>query len=68
MSVAVQDACDELLAAPMHGGVDSLYVGAAAAVFFYEVWRRREAVVASCGNPSSGPPDQAQEQRPVGER
>ncbi|MBL9128190.1 MAG: RNA methyltransferase [Verrucomicrobiales bacterium] len=37
----VRDACDECVAVPMHSGVDSLNVGAAGAVFFYEVWRQR---------------------------
>ncbi len=41
LSEAVREACDELVAVPMHAGVDSLNVGAAAAVFFYEVWRQR---------------------------
>ena len=43
LSPAVRDACDECLAVPMQSGVDSLNVGAAAAVFFYEVWRQRGA-------------------------
>jgi len=34
-------ACDEAVAIPMAPGVDSLNVGAAAAVFFYEVARQR---------------------------
>lgn len=41
LSPAVQLACDERVAVPMQGGVDSLNVGAAAAVFLYEVWRQR---------------------------
>ncbi len=43
LSEAVRDACDELAVVPMHGGVDSLNVGAAAAVFFYEIWRQRRS-------------------------
>jgi tRNA G18 (ribose-2'-O)-methylase SpoU len=42
LSAAVRQACDECVAVPMQGGVDSLNVGAAAAVFFYEVWRQRQ--------------------------
>lgn len=42
LSPAVREACDELAAVPMQAGVDSLNVGAAAAVFFYEVWRQRQ--------------------------
>jgi tRNA G18 (ribose-2'-O)-methylase SpoU len=38
---AVLEACDEAVSVPMQGGVDSLNVAAAAAVFFYEVWRQR---------------------------
>ncbi len=41
LSPAIREACDELVAVPMQAGVDSLNVGAAAAVFFYEVWRQR---------------------------
>jgi tRNA G18 (ribose-2'-O)-methylase SpoU len=41
LSAAVREACDECVAVPMQAGVDSLNVGAAAAVFFYEVWRQR---------------------------
>lgn len=37
----VREACDEWVAVPMQSGVDSLNVGAAGAVFFYEVWRQR---------------------------
>lgn len=44
LSAAVREVCDELVAVPMQRGVDSLNVGAAAAVFFYEVWRQRAAV------------------------
>ncbi len=41
ISGAVKAACDMRVAVPMARGVDSLNVGAAAAVFFYEVWRQR---------------------------
>lgn len=41
ISQAVLDVCDECIAIPMHGDVDSLNVGSAAAVFFYEVNRQR---------------------------
>jgi tRNA G18 (ribose-2'-O)-methylase SpoU len=41
ISQAVLDACDESVAIPMANGVDSLNVGAAAAVFLYEVNRQR---------------------------
>jgi TrmH family RNA methyltransferase len=34
-------ACDEALAIPMKGGVDSLNVGSAAAAFLYEASRQR---------------------------
>jgi tRNA G18 (ribose-2'-O)-methylase SpoU len=34
-------ACDEAVAVPMANGVDSLNVGAAAAVFLYEANRQR---------------------------
>jgi tRNA G18 (ribose-2'-O)-methylase SpoU len=37
----VLEACDEWVSVPMQAGVDSLNVGAAGAVFFYEVWRQR---------------------------
>lgn len=37
----IRDACDLCVAVPMHHGVDSLNVAAAAAVFLYEVWRQR---------------------------
>ena len=42
LSEPVRDACDECVAVPMQAGVDSLNVGAAGAVFFYEVWRQRQ--------------------------
>ena len=42
ISPAVLAACDEAVAIPMPEKVDSLNVGAAAAVFFYEVQRQRE--------------------------
>ena len=38
---AVLEACDEKVAVPMQSGVDSLNVGNASAVFFYEAWRQR---------------------------
>lgn len=41
ISVEVLNACDEAVAIPMNRGVDSLNVGAAAAVFFYEAARQR---------------------------
>ena len=41
ISAGVLAACDEHVAIPMHAGVDSLNVGAAAAVFLYEAARQR---------------------------
>jgi 23S rRNA (guanosine2251-2'-O)-methyltransferase len=41
ISKAVLEACDETVAIPMANDVDSLNVGAAAAVFLYEVNRQR---------------------------
>ncbi len=41
ISKAVLEACDECVAIPMANGVDSLNVGAAAAVFLYEANRQR---------------------------
>ncbi|HUA67571.1 MAG TPA: RNA methyltransferase [Candidatus Saccharimonadales bacterium] len=41
ISPAVLEACDEAVAIPMPSTVDSLNVGAAAAVFLYEVTRQR---------------------------
>jgi tRNA G18 (ribose-2'-O)-methylase SpoU len=41
LSPAVLAACDEAVAVPMANGVDSLNVGAAAAVFLYEAARQR---------------------------
>jgi tRNA G18 (ribose-2'-O)-methylase SpoU len=43
ISAAVLEACDEAVAIPMPPNVDSLNVGAAAAVFLYEVNRQRNA-------------------------
>jgi len=43
ISPAVLAACDEAVAIPMPPKVDSLNVGAAAAVFLYEVNRQRKA-------------------------
>ncbi len=42
--------CDEAVAIPMHGGVDSLNVGSAAAVFLYEAMRQRGGPIAGFGN------------------
>jgi tRNA G18 (ribose-2'-O)-methylase SpoU len=42
ISPAVLEACDEAVAIPMPPNVDSLNVGAAAAVFLYEVNRQRQ--------------------------
>jgi tRNA G18 (ribose-2'-O)-methylase SpoU len=44
LSPAVLAACDEAVAVPMAAGVDSLNVGAAAAVFLYEAARQRKSV------------------------
>ncbi len=41
ISKSVLEACDEAVAIPMANDVDSLNVGAAAAVFLYEVNRQR---------------------------
>ena len=41
LSEEVLNACDETVAIPMASGVDSLNVGNAAAVFFYEANRQR---------------------------
>jgi tRNA G18 (ribose-2'-O)-methylase SpoU len=43
ISPPVLAVCDEAVAIPMHGGVDSLNVGSAAAVFLYEVNRQRSS-------------------------
>lgn len=48
LTAEVREACDEWVAVPMQSGVDSLNVGAAGAVFFYEVWRQRR--LGSVGN------------------
>ena len=42
ISASVLEACDEAVAIPMPPTVDSLNVGAAAAVFLYEVNRQRK--------------------------
>ena len=42
ISSAVLESCDEAVAIPMRENVDSLNVGAAAAVFLYEAQRQRE--------------------------
>ena len=44
ISPAALEACDEAVAIPMPPAVDSLNVGAAAAVFLYEVARQRKKV------------------------
>ena len=41
ISPAILAACDEAIAVPMHGDVDSLNVASASAVFLYEVVRQR---------------------------
>jgi tRNA G18 (ribose-2'-O)-methylase SpoU len=41
LSPEILAACDEALAIPMHSNVDSLNVGSASAVFFYEATRQR---------------------------
>lgn len=47
LSPEVREACDDRVVVPMQSGVDSLNVGAAAAVFFYEVWRQRRRVAST---------------------
>jgi 23S rRNA (guanosine2251-2'-O)-methyltransferase len=37
----VRDACDELVALPLRGRIDSLNVSAAAAVLMYEILQQR---------------------------
>jgi tRNA G18 (ribose-2'-O)-methylase SpoU len=44
ISPEVLEACDQMVAIPMASGVDSLNVGNAAAVFFYEALRQRDRV------------------------
>lgn len=44
ISPAVRETCDEAVAVPMHGSVDSLNVGSAVAVFLYEANRQRGKV------------------------
>lgn len=41
ISRAVRAACDQQVLIPMQAGVDSLNVGNASAIFFYEAWRQR---------------------------
>ena len=41
LSTSVLDSCDEAVTIPMANGVDSLNVGAAAAVFLFEASRQR---------------------------
>ena len=48
ISAPVLEACDEAVAIPMPPTVDSLNVGAAAAVFLYEVNRQREKKAKDC--------------------
>ena len=43
LSAAVLEACNETAQIPMPETIDSLNVGSAAAVFFYEARRQREA-------------------------
>ncbi len=52
ISPAVLEACDEAVAIPMPPTVDSLNVGAAAAVFLYEVNRQRKKLT---GKTEAGP-------------
>jgi tRNA G18 (ribose-2'-O)-methylase SpoU len=44
ISPRILAACDEAIAVPMHGNVDSLNVGSASAVFLYEVLRQRTLI------------------------
>ncbi|HYT58841.1 MAG TPA: RNA methyltransferase [Haliangiales bacterium] len=55
LSIDVLDVCDEAAAIPMHSGVDSLNVGNAAAVFFYEADRQRDKT-RQPGNPATRQP------------
>lgn len=52
---AVREACDQRVVVPMQAGVDSLNVGNAAAVFFYEAWRQRRDRIAPA-SPTTLPP------------
>jgi tRNA G18 (ribose-2'-O)-methylase SpoU len=47
ISAGALEACDEAVAIPMHGEVDSLNVGSAAAIFLYEAAKQRERADAS---------------------
>ncbi|MCS7336804.1 MAG: RNA methyltransferase [Verrucomicrobiae bacterium] len=51
----VLEACTDAAAIPMQGGVDSLNVCAAAAVFLYEVARQRGLWAVSAASPATGP-------------
>jgi tRNA G18 (ribose-2'-O)-methylase SpoU len=44
ISPEVRAACDKQVLIPMQAGVDSLNVGNASAIFFYEAWRQRSLV------------------------
>jgi tRNA G18 (ribose-2'-O)-methylase SpoU len=44
LSPAVLEVCDEAAAIPMPPTVDSLNVGSAAAIFFYEAKRQRNQI------------------------
>ena len=55
ISAAVLEACDEAVAIPMPPTVDSLNVGAAAAVFLYEVARQRGKILTLEGSAPSLP-------------
>lgn len=48
----VRTACDQRVVVPMQAGVDSLNVGNAAAVFFYEAWRQRRLQAPSPTDPT----------------
>jgi len=64
ISTSVLEACDEAVAIPMAPTVDSLNVGAAAAVFLYEVQRQREKITPSRGAVDAA--DNAMEPRALG--
>jgi tRNA G18 (ribose-2'-O)-methylase SpoU len=51
ISEKVLSACDDRLAVPMARQVDSLNVSSAAAVFFYEAWRKRQRCIQPPGYP-----------------
>ncbi len=54
ISPGVLEACDEAVAIPMQSGVDSLNVGSASAVFFYEACRQRSVGQTTVGRPVPG--------------